>query len=159
MKIIKDKQIVDDNWHHISDEDDIPSGDVIISYTRWKEQQAALAGHDGRIAICVAGDDETEEVAEVAEQFEMIAIDFPTFRDGRGYSHARLLRDRFDFKGELRAVGDIMRDQLLFLARSGFNAFAVREDKDIEDALNAFGEFSAFYQTAADGQVPIFRQR
>lgn len=90
---------------------------------------------------------------------ELIALDFPAFKDGRCYSHARLLRERYDYQGELRAVGDVLRDQLFFMKRCGIDSFQLRSDKDMEDALNAFNDFSVKYQTAADGAPPIYDVR
>ena len=92
-------------------------------------------------------------------QDRVIAVDFPVFRDGRGYSIGRFLRERYRWTGELRAIGDVLRDQLLFHARCGFDAFAVREDKDINDALKAFDEFTERYQGATDNLEPLFRRR
>ena len=89
----------------------------------------------------------------------MLALEFPNFKDGRSYSHARLLRERFGFRGELRAVGDVLRDQLFFMQRCGIDAFQVREDKDAEDALRGLSGFTVKYQTAADGLPPIYKTR
>jgi uncharacterized protein (DUF934 family) len=89
----------------------------------------------------------------------MIALDFPVFKDGRCYSHARLLKDRYDYKGDLRAIGDVLRDQLFFMHRCGIDSFQIREDKDAEDALNAFNDFTVRYQAAADDAVPIYKLR
>nr|WP_310638858.1 DUF934 domain-containing protein [Burkholderia gladioli] len=86
-------------------------------------------------------------------------MDFPRFGDGRGYSTAHLLRNRHGWTGELRAIGDVLRDQLNYMSRCGFDAFAVRADRDPHDALNAFTEFSERYQGAVDDAVPLFRRR
>lgn len=90
-------------------------------------------------------------------RLDLIAIEFPAFNDGRGYSLARILREA-GFKGELRAVGDIRRDQLFYLARCGFNAFALTADQDLKAALNAFKDFSEPYQGAADEHLPVYRK-
>ena len=82
-----------------------------------------------------------------------------TFKDGRSYSHARLLRERYGYKGELRAIGDVLQDQLFFMQRSGIDCFQIRDDKDIEQALNSFEAFSRCYQAAADDAIPIHKQR
>ena len=88
----------------------------------------------------------------------MITINFPAFADGRGYSLARLLRERHAYQSEIRAVGDVLRDQLFYMKRCGFNAFAIREDRCTEDALNAYNDFSITYQGATDNAEPIYRQ-
>ena len=89
----------------------------------------------------------------------MIAVNFPQFTDGRGYSTARLLRERYGWKGEMRAIGDIQRDQLYYLSRCGFDSFLLNEGFDPQEALTAFNDFSEAYQTAVDQPVPLFRRR
>jgi len=162
LQVIKDKQIVEDSWQRLIEVDDdqvLPEGDLIIPFKYWQAHQQELQERTGKLAICLDGDDVTEEVAKSLAQFELIALNFPAFTDGRSYSHARLLRDRYGYKGELRAVGDVMRDQLFFMQRCGMDSYQLREDKDIEDALNAFDDFSIKYQTAADGAEPIYKLR
>lgn len=88
-----------------------------------------------------------------------VEVNFPSLADGRGYSIARLLRERYGYGGELRAVGDVQRDQLLYLARCGFNAFLLRKHEDADDALAAFGELSESYQASAAQPQPLFRRR
>lgn len=160
MKIIKDKAIVEDDWQYLPDaEAPLPVGDVIIPFAYWLEHRSDLSSHNGKIAIVIDGDVETEDLTEYLEQFELIALQFPAFADGRCYSHARLLRDRYQYQGELRAVGDVLQDQLFYMMRCGIDSFALREDKDFAAALAAFDEFTVSYQTAADGQLPIYRRR
>lgn len=167
MRIIKDQVIVDDTWECLaeimSDESvsagSLPSGDVIVPFTYWLDHKDVLQDREGKFGVCINGDDDLKEVAKDINHFDLIALDFPAFTDGSLYSHARLLRDRYNFKGELRAVGDVLRDQLFFMQRCGINAFQLREDKDLEDALNAFTEISVKYQTAADGVEPVYKYR
>ncbi len=162
MQVIKENKILEDNWQRlaeVNDAQDLPEGDLIIPYKYWQAHRSQLLDRAGKIAICLDGDDATEEVAEYLDQFELIALNFPAFTDGRSYSHARLLRDRYGYKGELRAVGDVLRDQLFFMQRCGIDSYHLKEGKDIEDALNAFNDFSVKYQTAADGTEPIYKYR
>ena len=163
MRVIKDNQIIEDNWQRIDlTEPDapLPGGDIIVPYAYWKEHKAELLNRqDGRVAICIHGDDAIEDVADDLQYFQLIALDFPVFKDGRNYSNARLLRDRYDYHGELRAVGDVLRDQLFYLRRCGIDSFQVRADKDIEDALKGLADFSITYQAAADGTVPVYKNR
>ncbi len=162
MKIIKDQVIVEDGWKRLSEiepDASLPAGDVIIPCAYWLEHKDTLMSREGKLGICINGDDDMYEVAKDIEHFDLIALDFPAFVDGRSYSNARLLRDRYNFKGELRAVGDVLRDQLFYMQRSGINAFQLREDKNLEDALNAFTELSVKYQTAADGAEPVYKYR
>jgi uncharacterized protein (DUF934 family) len=160
--VIKDNQIIEDNWTRVDTveaEQVLPDGDIIVPFSYWKQNRDALKGRAGNLAVCLNGDDRVEELAADLGQFSLVALDFPAFKDGRCYSHARLMRDRYGFKGDLRAVGDVLRDQLFYLKRCGFSSFFIRHDKDINDALKAFNDFSVKYQTAADGALPVYRLR
>lgn len=110
-------------------------------------------------AVWISPDDDFESSIETIKGMRLIAVDFPTFRDGRGYSIATLLRTRYGWTGELRAVGDVLRDQLNYMRRCGFDAFSVRADKDIHDALKSFSHYTVRYQGAVDDPVPLFRRR
>ncbi len=162
MQIIKDQKIVNDSWQRlveIAPDEALPTGNIIVSFAYWLDHKETLLNREAKFGVCINGDDDIEEVARDLEHFDLIALDFPAFVDGRSYSHARLLRDRYRFKGELRAVGDVLRDQLFYMQRCGIDSFQLREDKDIEDALNAFTEISVKYQTAADGVEPVYKYR
>lgn len=162
MRVIKDNQIIEDSWTRVDSitaEQPIPDGDVILPFKYWQQNQDKLANHRGKLAVYLNGEDKVEDLVKDLGRFELIALDFPAFRDGRCYSHARLLRDRYGFKGDLRAIGDVLRDQLFYMKRCGFNSFFIRKDKDIEDALKAFNDFTVKYQTAADGALPVYRLR
>jgi uncharacterized protein (DUF934 family) len=110
-------------------------------------------------AVWISPDDDFEQAVPRLQALDMIAVDFPVFRDGRGYSVAKLLRTRYGWKGELRAIGDVLRDQLNYMRRCGFDAFAVRADKDIENALKSFSFYTVTYQAGVDDPVPLFRRR
>ena len=163
MRVIKDNKVIEDNWQRIdkaAEAAPLPPGDIIVSYAYWKtHREQLLQRKGGRFGICIYGDDAIEDIKADLQHFRIIALDFPVFRDGRNYSHARLLRERFGYQGELRAVGDVLRDQLFFLRRCGIDAFQIREDKNIEDALESFADFSQVYQPAADGAVPVYKNR
>lgn len=162
MQIIKDQQIIDDSWQRITEIDSIselPEGNVIVPFSFWLGNKNALSDLDDRVSVCLNGADDIEALIPELSRFSMIALDFPAYTDGRCYSFARLLRDRYGFEGEIRAVGDVLRDQLLPMHRCGINAFVLRENDNIEAALAAFKEFSVTYQTAADGEPPIYHLR
>lgn len=162
MRVIKDNQIIEDDWQRletVEEDQPLPEGDIIIPFRYWIEHHNELPEREGHLAVCIDGEDETEEVARYLDHFSLIALDFPAFKDGRCYTHARLLRERYNYEGELRAVGDVLRDQLFFMKRCGIDSFALRSDKDMEDALKAFNDFSVKYQTAADGAPPIYHLR
>ena len=158
MRVIKDRKIVDDSWELLPADAALPAnGDVIISVAAWSAWRAAPTERQGRIGVVLKSEELPEQIEALAE-VPLIAIDFPKFGDGRGYSSARLLRERHGYKGELRAVGDVLRDQLFFMARCGIDSFALKAGKDIEGALAAFDDFSIAYQAAADDPRPLFRR-
>jgi len=162
LRVIKDKRITEDEWCRIEQPDASTlseQGDIIVPFNFWLENREALLQHQGQLGICINGDDNTEQVAEDLQHFTLIALEFPMFKDGRCYTHARLLRDRYNYTGELRAVGDVLRDQLFFMHRCGIDSFQVNEDKDMEDAIHGLSDFSIKYQTAADGAVPVYKNR
>lgn len=162
MRVIKDNRIIEDQWQRLESVEagqPLPDGDIIVPWAFWLENRDALLSRDGKLGVCINGDDETEDIAKDLTHFDLIALDFPAFKDGRSYSHARLLRERFSYKGELRAVGDVLRDQLFFMKRCGIDSFQLRSDRDMEDALNAFNDFTVKYQTATDAAPPIYRLR
>jgi len=162
MRVIKDRAVIDDDWLLIRDIEDsspIPEGDVILPFTFWQANRGQLLKTKKKHAIWIDGSIETESLLDDIEFFSVIALDFPVFKDGRSYSHARLLRERYNYQGELRAVGDVLQDQLFFMERCGINSFQIREDKNIEQALNGFKIFSDRYQAAADDATPISKKR
>ncbi len=162
MRVIKDRAVIDDDWLLIRDIEDsspIPEGDVILPFTFWQANRGQLLKTKKKHAIWIDGSIETESLLDDIEFFSVIALDFPVFKDGRSYSHARLLRERYNYQGELRAVGDVLQDQLFFMERCGINSFQIREDKNIEQALNGFKIFSDRYQAAADDVTPISKKR
>jgi uncharacterized protein (DUF934 family) len=136
-----------------------PTGDVIVPLAAWRTQRGELLARSGALGVWLSGTDDAAEIAQDFERFGVIAVDFPSFTDGRGYSTGRLLRQRYGWTGELRAIGDVQRDQLFYLARCGFDAFALRAGEDLESALEAFGEFSEAYQTSVERPLPLFRRR
>ena len=152
-QIIKNREIVQDHWQHLADDDSLPDApaDIIVSVERWRHDREALLARDGQLGVTIGGGVSVDEIIDDLSHFDLVAVRFPEFRDGRGYSYARLLRERYGFKGEIRAVGNVLRDQLFYMERCGINAFEVQEDRDINDALKAFYELTVRYQPAADG--------
>lgn len=159
-KIIKDREIVEDTFTLVTEVGQLPDvGDVLIDATVWEELQPQLAGRNGKIGIKVTGDTEIDQLPANVQELDLIAIEFPVFRDGRGYSLARIIRERLGYSGEQRACGDVLRDQLFYLQRCGFNSFATREDRCIEDALNGLTDFTVTYQADAFEKRPIYQRR
>lgn len=155
MKVIKDRKIVEDAWHLVADDE--PAGaHAIVSLARWNTGHAALLATPP-VGVVLRSDESPDDVTE-RDKAALIAVDFPAFTDGRGYSTARMLRSRLHYKGEIRAVGDVMRDEMFLMSRCGIDSFAVKPGKDIEKALSAFDDFSVTYQAAADDERPLFRR-
>ncbi len=162
--IIRDGAVVADAWTLIPAAKDgaavaLPPGKLIVPLNVWLAQRDALLERQQALGIWLDSNQAPAELADAINRFALIAVNFPKFTDGRGYSIAALLRSGYGFKGELRAIGDVLRDQLFYLQRVGFNAFAVRADKDIHDALTALNDFSEAYQGAIDRPLPLFRRR
>lgn len=164
-KIIKDKAIVNDDWNlfklaegETADNVTVPAGKQIVPLAVWLAQKTTLAARAGEIGVWLASDERPEQLKEDAASLPLIAVDFPNFADGRGYSIAYNLRARLGYTGEVRAVGDVLRDQLFYMSRVGFNAFATREDRSIDDALKGLSDFSDAYQTSWDQKTPLFRR-
>lgn len=158
--IIVDRALAQDRWQIVAAGSDVPAaGDVIIGLAAWIEQRRALRARAGRTGVWLEPGDDPAALAGDLAALPLIAVHFPQFVDGRGYSTARLLRERYGFKGELRAFGDVLRDQLFYLERVGFNAFVLKEGGNVGEALAAFADFSDAYQSSALQPAPYFRRR
>lgn len=163
-EIIKDKAVVNDDWTLLRlaegetpESVAVPAGKFIVPLTVWEAQRTALQKRTD-IGVWIASHERPEVLKEDVAKLPVIAVDFPKFSDGRGYSIAYNLRARLGFTGELRAIGDVLRDQMFYMQRVGFNAFATREDRSIHDALKSLSDFSEAYQTAWDQKSPLFRR-
>ena len=162
MRVIRNGRVEEDGWQRVTGTGPggpLPDGDVIVPLAYWLGNRELPARRNGRVAVCLNGDDSLDDVAAALDGFELIALEFPKFTDGRSYSHARLLREKYGYRGEIRAVGEVLRDQLFFMQRCGIDSYQVREDKDAQDALKGLSDFSVRYQTAADGAPPVYRLR
>ena len=160
-KLIKQGTVIDDDWtliKELADDAAVPSGRVILPLSAFEARRDALADQAG-LGVWLDSDEAPSRLQDALQQLAVIAINFPAFTDGRGYSYAQLLRQRYDYRGEIRAVGDVLRDQLFYMKRCGFDAFALRADQDPSTCLAAFNDFSDCYQAAADQPSPLFRRR
>lgn len=159
-KVIRNQKIVEDDWTTIADDAEIPtSGRVILSLKRWQEVRDALKTGDVVAGVRIPN---TVDLATLWDQLKdrpLIAIEFPAFGDGRAFSQARLLRERYGYKGEIRAVGDVVRDQIFFMHRTGIDTIVPRADQDLQDCLKAFRDFTVPYQGSADLPVSVFQRR
>ncbi|HUL12304.1 MAG TPA: DUF934 domain-containing protein [Methylococcaceae bacterium] len=159
MQIIKDGKIVQDDWRHIADDESLPTGRFTVSFARWQAEGDILKSAGGEIGLRIRGEDAVETIAGDLNHFTLICIDFPTMADGRGFSLARLLRERYGFHEEIRARGDFIRDQMFFLSRVGVNAFECPPEQSLEALLPALQEFTVKYQAAVDEKEPLYRRR
>ena len=163
--IIKDRNVVTDPWLRLELNADgsVPpapgGGDIIVPLAMWREQRPQLRVRPSRIGVWLESDEDPAAIAEDLKLFGVVAVNFPNFGDGRGFSSGRLLRERYGWKGELRAIGDIFRDQLFYLASCGFDSFVLRKGEDPREALAGFGVFSESYQASVERPLPLFRRR
>ncbi len=164
MKIIKNKTVVDDDWvvlrlheGETAEDTHVVEGKVIVPLKVWQAQRDALQSRSD-LGVWLASNERPEELKGELQAFSVIAVDFPKFSDGRGYSIAYNLRARLGYEGELRAIGDVLRDQLFYMQRVGFDAFVVRADRNIDDALNGLSDFSEVYQRSLNPTEPLFRR-
>ncbi|MFT3928162.1 MAG: DUF934 domain-containing protein [Myxococcales bacterium] len=160
MALIKGTQVVSgDSWQSVPDGQPVPeTGDVVVGLARFANDAAALAAHKGKLGVRVDPEDDLAALVAVLPKVALVAINFPKFGDGRGYSKARLLRERHAYKGELRAVGEVLGDQLFYMHRCGFDAYELVEGKDLDAALRCLADFSVTYQAATDDPRPLYRR-
>src|SRR5690349_20829916 len=163
-QIIRGREVVADDWRVLRLEENeapesvvVPEGKVIVPLTVWLAQKESLINR-AELGVWLAADERFETLKGESDRFAVIAVDFPKFSDGRGYSIAYNVRKRLGYTGELRAIGDVLRDQLFLMQRVGFDAFAVRADRDIHDALKGLSDFSEVYSNSWDKKSPLFRR-
>ncbi len=163
--LIKERRIASDSWQPIKLGPDgalpeIPAqGSIIVPLALWQHERAQLLARKGKLGVWLDSHEDPATLADDLNHFALVAVTFPKFGDGRGYSTARLLRERYGWKGELRAIGEVVRDHLFFMAGCGFDAFLLREDQDPQEALTGFNDFSESYQTSVAQPQPLFRRR
>ena len=150
----------EDRFVDVADEDAIPAdAPVILSLARFQAEGDALLGAGREVGVRIASDEEIETLAYDLPRLAVVALQFPKYGDGRAYSSARLLRQRLGFKGEVRAVGDVLRMQAGFMVRCGFDSFAPADGSTPEQWANAAGRFRHVYQRGADARAPVFEER
>ena len=170
--LIRNRQITADSWRQLDDaapwvtvgEDglvpDFPADvGLIVPLALWRLRREDLLDRHELVGVRLGAGEGPEAIAPDLEHIALVAVHFPKFSDGRGLSTARLLRERYGYEGEVRAVGDVLRDQLPFLERTGFDAFALRDDQDPAAALASFAELSDAYQGTVAEPLPLFRRR
>lgn len=160
MPLIRNGQQVADRYVRILDDAPVPDdGAVLIPAARFLADAAEIMGRAGATGVIWPNDRDVAELAPYLDRLALVALAFPAFKDGRAYSQARTLRERHHFRGEIRATGDVLRDQFLFLHRAGFDAFEVKKPDDARAFSEALQRYKVFYQPAADGEVSALRRR
>ena len=151
MTLIKDRQKTTDLFRRIGADDQIPGeGALLVSLTVWQDHWERLVTRPDPIGVLLTSHEHPEVIGDDVDQLDLIALEFPTFRDGRAYSYARLIRERYGFAGELRAVGDVLLEQLHYMERVGFNSFEIDSEDPMIDFETAAKDFSVWYQASGD---------
>lgn len=159
MPLLKHGRIVDDPWTAVADDAPLPQGAAIVSLERWQAEREQLQARNAPLGVRLGSDQPPTLIADDLGRFGVIALDFPSFKDGRGYSYARMLRERYKYAGEVRAVGQVLRDQFQFMHRVGIDAFEVAGDTAEEDWRAALGEIDVFLQPGVDGAPSAIKLR
>jgi uncharacterized protein (DUF934 family) len=160
MPLIRDGRVIDDPYLRVTGDAPIPEGAAVLAPAdRLLADFDALAARAGALGVIWPNSRNVAELAPYLDRLALVALVFPNFRDGRAYSQARILRERLGFAGELRATGEVLRDQFLFLQRAGFDAFEVAKPRDAQAFTDSIKRYSVFYQPATDRRAPALRQR
>lgn len=160
MPLVKGNVIVADEFVHLADDAELPSdGAVLVSASRFLAGPDAVLSRSGKTGVIWPNNRDVDDLLPHLDRLAVIALVFPVFRDGRAYTQARLLRERYKFRGELRATGQVLRDQFVFMLRAGFDAFEVKKQSDAEAFATVAKRYSVFYQPTGDGRVTAFHRR
>ena len=160
MPLVKGGRITTDMFASVADDAGVPeTGDILVSAARLLQDPAGLLGRAGKTGVVWPNNRDVDDLEPHLDRLALVALVFPTFRDGRAYSQARLLRERFHYRGELRATGQVLRDQFMFMLRAGFDAFEVKKESDAEAFANTVRRYSVFYQPTGDGRMSALHRR
>jgi uncharacterized protein (DUF934 family) len=160
MPLVKNGKISGDAFVRVADEADIPGeGAILISSARFLADPETLSRRVGKTGVIWPNRRDVDDLVPYLDRLAVVALVFPTFRDGRAYSQARLLRERYSYRGELRATGQVLRDQFVFMLRAGFDAFEVQKESDAETFAQTAKRYSVFYQPTGDGRITALHRR
>ena len=160
MPLVKNAKITNDLFVHVPDGAELPgNGAILVSAARFLEDPEAILRRAAKVGVIWPNNRDLDDLVPYLERLAAVALVFPSFRDGRAYSQARLLRERHGYDGELRATGQILRDQFVFMTRAGFDAFDVKKDADAAAFAETMQRYSVFYQPTGDGRVAAFNRR
>ena len=160
MPLVKGNTVVADEYVHLADDAELPvDGAVLVSAERFLADPEAALSRKAKTGVIWPNNRDIAELASYLGKLAAVALVFPTFRDGRAYSQARLLRERYNYRGELRATGQVLRDQFVFMLRAGFDAFEVKKQADAEAFMQTAKRYSVFYQPTGDGRITALHRR
>jgi uncharacterized protein (DUF934 family) len=160
MPLLKDGAVAADPWQRIIKDEALPAeGPVVVPFARWQTERDTLIGRNASIGVRLSNTDDVAVLARDLDRLDLVVLEFPKFSDGRAYSQARILRERYGYRGELRATGHVLRDQLLFMQRCGFDAFELANDQPTQAWVAAINEFTVFYQPTGDGRASVMQRR
>ena len=160
MPLVKQGKITTDLFVHLADGAELPDdGAILIPAARFLENAEVLSKRAGRLGVIWPNNRDLDDLVPYLDRIAVVALVFPSFRDGRAYSQARLLRERYGYEGELRATGQVLRDQFVFMLRAGFDAFEVKKDADAAAFAETVKRYSVFYQPTGDGRVTALNRR
>jgi uncharacterized protein (DUF934 family) len=160
MPLVKGGQITDDIFVHVADGVELPGdGAILVTAARFHESPDALLARKAKLGVIWPNNRDIDDLAHYLDRLAAVALAFPNFRDGRAYSQARLLRERFAYRGELRATGQVLRDQFVFMLRAGFDAFEVKKPADADAFAQTVKRYSVFYQPTGDGRLTALHRR
>jgi uncharacterized protein (DUF934 family) len=160
MPLVKNGRITTDLFVQIADGAELPGdGAILVPAARFLEDPEAMLRRAGKLGVIWPNNRNLDDLVPYLDRLAAVALVFPSFRDGRAYSQARLLRERHGYDGELRATGQVLRDQFVFMSRAGFDAFEVRKDADADAFAETMKRYSVFYQPTGDGRVTALNRR
>ena len=160
MPLIKNGRPAEDRYVHVLDDAPLPDGAaVIVPAARFLADAEEILRRDAPIGVVWPNNRKVAELLPYLDRLALVVLTFPNFKDGRAYSQARLLRERYGYRGELRASGQVLRDQFLFLVRAGFDALDVAKASDVDAFAAALARYTVFYQTAGEGRISAARRR
>ena len=160
MPLVKQGRITTDLFVHVVDGAELPGdGAILIPAARFLEDPEAVLKRTGKVGVIWPNNRDLDDLVPYLDRLAAVALVFPSFRDGRAYSQARLLRERHGYDGELRATGQVLRDQFVFMSRAGFDAFEVKKDADADAFAETVKRYSVFYQPTGDGRVTALNRR
>jgi uncharacterized protein (DUF934 family) len=160
MPLVKNARITTDLFVHVADGAELTGdGAILVSAARFLEDPEAVLKHAGKVGVVWPNNRDLDDLVPYLDRLAAVALVFPSFRDGRAYSQARLLRERHGYDGEMRATGQVLRDQFVFMSRAGFDAFEVKKDADADAFAETMKRYSVFYQPTGDGRVTALNRR